>query len=96
MSTVFRRKKPHGYHLPLPETGVQSSELELTIAVATVAAAPIMAVSTPALMKITSLTWNKRKSPADRTAERGIVALRTGIHELIHGITTFHYIYPRN
>ena len=61
MSTVFRRKKPHGYHLPLPETGVQSSELELTIAVATVAAAPMMAVSTPALMKITSLTWNQRK-----------------------------------
>ena len=58
MSTVFRRKKPHGYHLPLPETGVQSSELELTIAVAT---APIMAVSTPALMKISSLTWNQRK-----------------------------------
>jgi len=61
MSTVFRRKKPHGYHLPLPETSVQSSELELTIAVATVAAAPMMAVSTPALMKITSLTWNQRK-----------------------------------
>jgi len=61
MSTVFRRKKPHGYHLPLPEMGVQSSELELTIAVATVAAAPIMAVSTPALMKITSLTWNQGK-----------------------------------
>jgi hypothetical protein len=60
------------------------------------ATAPMMAEITATGINITSLTWNKRKSPADRTAERGIVALRTGIHELIHGITTFHYIYPRN
>ena len=60
------------------------------------AAAPMMAVSTPALMKITSLRGIREKSPENAPTERRIVAQGIGIYDLAHGITTFHYIYPRN
>ena len=38
----------------------------------------------------------REKSPENEPTERRIVTQGIGIYDLAHGITTFHYIYPRN